>query len=63
MKKVYYHQSFRAGGVLMGRFNFPNFSDTKNIYCDPSLEPTGRDILNEGSKHINLYRNMGNIPR
>ena len=32
----------------------------KNIFCDPSLEPSRRDGSNEGSQHMFLLRNKKN---
>ena len=34
----------------------------KNIFCDPSLEPSCRDGSNEGSQHMFLLKNKKNYP-
>ena len=33
---------------------------SKNICCDPSLEPSHRNGSNEGSQHMFLLRNLKN---
>ena len=32
----------------------------KNIFCDPSLEPSDRDGSNDGSQHMFLLKNKKN---
>ena len=32
----------------------------KNIFCDPPLEPSGKDKFNEGSQHMFLSSNKKN---
>ena len=34
----------------------------KNIYCDPSLEPSRQDSSNEGLQSIFLWRSKENYP-
>ena len=55
----------QRGQIQIRRDNRDNFGDNfnishKNIFCDPSLEPSLRDGSNEGSQHMFLWRDKKN---